>query len=51
MHGNAPVAVTPESLDDVYLLCFSDPDNPVIPVRIEVVDAGKHKFDTDSRSP
>ncbi len=39
-----PAAAIPESIGDAYLLCFSDPANPVMPVRIDVVDAGKEKF-------
>jgi hypothetical protein len=41
---DAPVVVIPEAVSDAYLLCISDPANPVVPVRVEVVDAGKDKF-------
>jgi len=40
----APAALIPETIGDAYLLCISDPNNPVLPVRIDVVDAGNEKF-------
>ncbi|HEX5790058.1 MAG TPA: hypothetical protein VFY13_02845 [Luteolibacter sp.] len=40
----APAALIPETMGDAYLLCISDPDNPIVPVRVEVVDAGKNTF-------
>jgi len=42
--AEAPAALIPESIGDVYLLCISDPANTVLPIRIDVVDAGKEKF-------
>jgi hypothetical protein len=43
--ANAPVALIPETMGDTYLICLSDPENSVIPIRIEVMDAGKEKFE------
>jgi hypothetical protein len=40
----APGILIPETIGDAYLLCFSDPANPVLPVQIKVVDAGKGNF-------
>jgi len=40
----APTILIQETIGDAYLLCFSDPDNSVVPVRVKVVDAGKEKF-------
>ncbi|MCE9518502.1 MAG: hypothetical protein K8R87_02890 [Verrucomicrobia bacterium] len=40
----APAAVIPETIGDAYLICISDPANPVVPLRVEVVDAGEDKF-------
>lgn len=42
--ANAPTALIPETMGDAYLICFSDPENSVIPIRMEVIDAGKEKF-------
>jgi len=42
--ANAPTVVIPETIGDAYLLCFSDPDAPVVPLRVTVVDAGMDKF-------
>lgn len=41
---DAPAVVIPEAIGDAYLLCVSDPSNPVVPVQMKVVDAGKDKF-------
>jgi hypothetical protein len=41
---NAPAVMIPETIGDAYLLCFSDPANPVVPLQVKVVDAGKDKF-------
>jgi len=40
----APAIFIPETIGDAYLLCFFDPDIPVVPVRVRVVDAGEEKF-------
>jgi hypothetical protein len=42
--ANAPTAQIPETMGDAYLLCISDPANTVLPLRIEVVDAGMERF-------
>lgn len=42
--ANAPTALIPETMGDAYLICFSDPENSVIPIRMEVMDAGHEKF-------
>lgn len=42
--SGAPAAEIPEEFGDAYLLCISDPANPVVPLRVEVVDAGENKF-------
>lgn len=42
--AKAPAALIPETMGDAYLLCLADPENPILPLRIDVVDAGKEKF-------
>lgn len=41
---DSPTVQIPETIGDAYLLCTSDPTNPVVPLRIDVVDACKDKF-------
>jgi len=42
--AEAPSVEISESIGDAYLFCVSDPANPVVPVRMNVLDAGKEKF-------
>jgi len=39
----APSARVPETMADFYLILTSDPDNPVAPVKMQVIDAGYDK--------
>lgn len=40
----APSATVPESISDLYLIRTSDPANPELPLKIQVVDAGMAEF-------
>lgn len=42
--ANAPMALIPETMGDAYLICFSDPENTAMPIRMEAIDAGNEKF-------
>ena len=44
----APSAAIPESTTDFYLFLSSDPTNPVLPLKIQVVNAGMTEFSQGS---
>ncbi len=42
--SGAPTATVSENITDFYLLVTSDPTNPVVPMRMQIINAGANKL-------